>query len=156
MEKSFMNYQIDQVDKGILRFLQKDARMAYTEIAKKLGVSSGTIHQRVHRLEEEGILLGTTVRLDAKALGLTVTTLIGIHLRGAQDHPKVIEQMKSWPELVEINYTTGSYALIVKVVTEDIDAFHKFLVKKLQTIKEIQATESFVCLSQPINRGIFV
>lgn len=149
-----MNYQLDQIDRGILKFLQRDARTAYTEIAERLGVSSGTIHQRVHRLENAGILLGTTVRVDAKALGLTVTTLIGIHLRGAQDHAKVIEHLKNWPEVVEVNYTTGTFGLIAKIITEDIDAFHKFLVKKLQSIKEIQATESFICLDQPILRGI--
>lgn len=149
-----MDYKIDQIDRGILKFLQKDARMAYTEIAKKLGVSSGTIHLRVQRMEDEGILLGTTVRVDCRVLGLTVTTLIGLHLRSAQDNSKVIEQLKAWHEVVEVNYTTGTYALIIKVVNEDIDAFHKFLVKKLQTIKEIQATESFVCLDQPILRGV--
>jgi len=151
-----MDYQIDKIDRGILKYLQKDARMAYTEIAQKLGVSGGTIHQRVHRMEEAGILLGTTVRVDHKALGLKVTTLIGVHLRGAHDHSMVIEQMKPWPEITEVNYTTGTYGLIIKVITEDIDALHKFLVRKLQTIKEIQATESFVCLDQPISRGITI
>jgi len=151
-----MDYQIDQIDRGILKFLQKDARMAYTEIAKKLGIASGTVHLRVQRLEEAGILLGTTVRLDNRAMGLTVTTLIGLHLRSAQDVSKVIDQLRGWHEVVEVNYTTGTYALIIKVVNEDIDAFHKFLVKKLQTIKEIQATESFVCLNQPIVRGVSI
>lgn len=148
-----MDYQLDNIDRGILRFLQKDARMAYTSIADKLGVSSGTIHQRIHRLEEAGILLGTTIRVDPKALGLTVNVLIGIHFRGAHDHEKVIDQLKSWSEVTEINYTTGSYGLIIKVTTQDIDSFHKFLTKKLQTVKEIQATESFVCLDQPMSRG---
>lgn len=151
-----MSYQIDDIDRGILKYLQKDARMAYTSIAEKLGVSSGTIHQRIHRLEEAGILLGTTIRVDPKALGLTVSVLIGIHLRGAHDHEKVIEQLKSWPEVIEVNYTTGSYGLIVKVSTQDIDTFHKFLTKKLQTVREIQATESFVCLDQPISRGVSI
>jgi len=120
--------------------------MAYTEIAKKLGISSGTVHLRIHRLEESGILLGTTIRVDSKALGFTVTTLIGLHLRSAHDHTKVIDQMKEWTEIIEVNYTTGTYGLIIKVVNEDIDSFHKFLVKKLQTIKEIQSTESLSAL----------
>lgn len=149
-----MDYQIDQIDRGILKFLQKDARMAYTEIAKKLDVSSGTIHLRIQRMEEAGVLLGTTIRVDNRAIGLTVTTLIGLHLRSAQDISKVIDQLRVWHEVVEVNYTTGTYGLIIKVVNEDIDAFHKFLVKKLQTIKEIQATESFVCLNQAILRGV--
>lgn len=151
-----MEYKIDSIDRGILKCLQKDARMAFTEIANKLGVSGGTIHQRVKRLEDEGILLGTTVRLNNAAMGMKATVLIGIHLRSARDSQNVIEQLRQWKEVVEVLYTTGSYALFIKVIVEDVEDFHKFLVRKLQKITEVQSTESFVCLDQPILRGISI
>ena len=69
-------------------------------------------------------------------------------------HNHVIEQLKQLKEVVEVLYTTGTYALFIKVITEDVDEFHNFLVKKLQKMDEVQSTESFVCLDIPISRGI--
>lgn len=149
-----MGYELDSIDKNILKLLQKDARIAFTEIATKLDISGGTVHQRVRRMEEEGILLGTTIRLSNSAIGLKTTVLIGVHLRSAKDAQAVIEQLRQWKEVVEVLFTTGSYAMFVKVIVEDVDEFHAFLVRKLQKIAEVQSTESFVCLDQPIQRGI--
>ena len=148
------NYQIDSVDRKILAFLKEDARMPYTEIAKKLIVSGGTIHQRVNKMTEAGIIKGSKVVIDYKELGFDVTTLLGIHLKSAKDQNSVVAQLETFNEVTEVYYTTGTYALIVKVQTKTIKHFHEFLITKLQAIKEVQSTESFICLDQPIHRDI--
>lgn len=148
------NYQIDILDKKILEFLQKDGRMAYTEIAKKLDVSHGTVHQRLAKLTELGIIKGSKIILDYQKMGYDVTTLLGIHLKSAKDQSRVIEKLKAMNEVVEVYYTTGSYALIIKVHNKNIKDFHNFLSDKLQNIPEIQSTESFICLDQPISRSL--
>ena len=148
------NLNIDKLDKSILDLLQKDGRMAYTEIAKKLLVSHGTIHQRITRLEESGIIKGTKIIIDYSKIGFDVTTLLGIHLKSAKDQSKVIDKLKSMREVVEVYYTTGAYALIIKIHNKNIKDFHHFLAEKLQSIPEIQATESFICLDQPLGRHL--
>ena len=65
----------------------------------------------------------------------------------------VLDKLEKFPEVVEVYYTTGSYALILKVTTTDIQSFQTFLMDKLQHVAEIQSTESFICLSQPIKRN---
>lgn len=147
-------HQIDNLDRKILDLLQLDGRMAYTEIAKKLTISHGTVHQRMARLEELGIIKGTSIIIDYQKIGYDVTTLLGIHLKSAKDQAKVIDRLKAMKEVVEVYYTTGVFALIIKVHNRNIKDFHHFLSDKLQGIPEIQSTESFVCLDHPLSRTL--
>ncbi len=148
------NYEIDSLDIKILNYLRKDARMPFLEMARKLYVSGGTIHQRVEKLKEAKIISGSSIQLDHKKLGFDVTVLLGVHLKNAKDVEKVIAQMEKIDEIVEAYYTTGSYALIVKVLLHDIEHFHQFLIGKLQSIKEVQSTESFISLKQVIKKDV--
>ncbi len=149
-------YQIDNLDRKILSMLQENGRLPYTDIAKKLTVSPGTIHQRINKLENIGIIKGTRIILDYQKLGYDVTTLLGIYLKSAKDLGKVLEKLKAMKEVVDVYYTTGSYALIIKIHHKTIKDYHQFLVEKLQSIAEIQSTESFICLDQPIERCLHV
>lgn len=148
------NYQIDSTDKQILRLLQEDARKPFLEVARKIKVSGGTIHQRIEKLKEAGIITGSKITVDYKKLGKNVTVLLGIHLKNAKDINIVIDKLNLLDEVIEAYYTTGNYALIVKILVKDIEDFHQFLVNKLQTIDEIQATESFISLKQVIKKDI--
>lgn len=148
------NYEIDSTDKKILAYLLDDARMPYTEIAKKIIVSGGTIHQRINKMVESGVICGSKIIIDYKQLGYDVTTLLGIHLKSAKDQKLVTKKLSSFHQVTEVYYTTGTYALIIKVQTRSITEFHKFLIEKLQNIDEIQSTESFICLDQPVKRDL--
>lgn len=147
-------YQIDETDCLILSYLQKNARMPYTEIAKKINVSSGTIHQRINKMVEAGLIKGSQITLDYQALGYDVTVLIGIHLSSANDLNLVCDKLKKFKEVIQIHYTTGSYGLIIKVVLSSIGDYYEFLVGKLQAINSIQSTESFICLRTILDREI--
>lgn len=148
------NYQIDEVDKAILTHLLNDARIPYLEIARKLIVSGGTIHQRIDKLKKMGVIEGSKVKINLQKLGYDVTVFLGIHLKSSKELNNVIEKLQSFEEVVEAYYTTGNYALLVKVHTKNISDFHHFLANKLQSMESIQATESFISLNQPINKDI--
>jgi len=148
------NYEIDSLDIKILNYLRKDARMPFLEMARKLYVSGGTIHQRVEKLKEAKIITGSAIQLDHKKLGFDVTVLLGVHLKNAKDVETVISQLNDLDEVVEAYYTTGSYALIVKILVSDIEHFHNFLITKLQSIDEVQSTESFISLKQVIKKDV--
>lgn len=147
-------YQIDSVDRQILNFLLEDARMPYLEIARKLIVSGGTIHQRIERMKNAGIIKGSSLNLSYKNLGYDVTVFLGIHLTSSKELNSVIQQLSQLPEVVEAHYTTGNYALLLKILTRNISDFHHFLSHKIQEIEAVRATESFISLDQPIQKGI--
>lgn len=147
-------YQIDSTDRQILNFLLLDARMPYLEIARKLIVSGGTIHQRIERLKQAGIINGSSIDLSYQALGFDVQVFLGVHLTSSKELQNVIKQLRVLPEVVEAHYTTGNYALLLKVMTKNISDFHHFLTHKIQSIEAVQATESFISLDQPIQKTV--
>ena len=89
------NYRIDNLDRAILRALLADAKQPYLELARQLEVSGGTVHQRVNRLRELGIITGSTISVDRRKLGLDVTVLIGLHLTSAKALDKVFARMET-------------------------------------------------------------
>ena len=145
---------VDSLDRKILKLLQHDSRMPFLEISKKLDVAPGTIHSRVAKLKDSGIISGSRITLDRKKLGYTVTCFIGVKVNRAGSYEEVLQQLKKLKEIVEIHYTTGSYSLFLKVIVPFMDDLHILLSKKIQTIPEISSTESFIVLDSPTERGI--
>lgn len=147
-----MKYEIDSIDKSILELLRADSRTPYLEIARELGVSGGTVHQRMAKLKEAGIVTGAKLDLDYKALGYDVSALVGIRLARAGASGGVTDQLKAMPEIVEVHYTTGTYSLLIKVVLRNMTELHAFLSGKLQSFADIQSTETFVILETSLQR----
>ena len=145
-------YPLDDLDRQILTALLRDARTPFLEISRQLGVSGGTIHQRVDKLKDAGVIEGSTLTINHERVGLGITALLGVHLHAARLIEEVIEGLQELPEVVEAYYTTGSYALILKIRVAHMRDYHRFLTQGLQLLDGIRFTESFICLDQPINR----
>ncbi|VEJ57082.1 transcriptional regulator AsnC [Pragia fontium] len=148
------NYQIDNLDRDILNKLMKNARIPYAELAKNFSVSPGTIHVRVEKMKQAGIILGTQVEISPKQLGYDVCCFIGIILKSAKDYPSALTKLENLEEVVEAYYTTGHYSIFIKVMTRSIDGLQQVLINKIQTIDEIQSTETLISLQNPIMRTI--
>lgn len=148
------NQQIDNLDRGILNALMENARTAYAELAKQFNVSPGTIHVRVEKMKQSGIIKGTRVEIDPKHLGYDVCCFIGIILKSARDYPAAVAKLNALDEVVEAWYTTGHYSIFIKVMCRSIDALQLVLINKIQTIDEIQSTETLISLQNPIMRTI--
>ena len=145
---------IDKIDREILARLLQDSRVSFQEIARDLIISGGTVHVRVNKMKEAGIIKGSKIMLDFERLGLKVCAFIGVNLANARDLKSALEKLKKMPEIVDVHYTTGQYRLFVKVVTESTQKLHLFLIEKLQAIPEIQSTETFISLDNPLNRDV--
>lgn len=148
------DYEIDNLDKSILEALTSNARIAYAELAKKFTVSAGTIHVRIEKMKQAGIIEGTKVVLNEKALGYDVCCFIGINLKHAKDYPDTIEKLRALDEVVEAYYTTGNYSIFIKLMTRSIDHLQMTLINKVQSIAAIQSTETLISLQNPINRDV--
>lgn len=138
------NYQIDNLDRGILEALMANARTAYAELAKQFGVSPGTIHVRVEKMKQAGIITGARIDVSPKQLGYDVCCFIGIILKSAKDYPSALEKLNALDEVTEAYYTTGHYSIFIKVMCRSIDALQQVLINKIQTIDEIQSTETLI------------
>ncbi|MGB1298164.1 MAG: transcriptional regulator AsnC [Psychrobium sp.] len=147
-------YQIDNLDKNILNALKDNARIPYAELGKKLTVSPATVHVRIEKMRQAGIIARTKVELNEKALGYDVCCFIGINLKAAGDYKPTISKLNEIEEVLEAYYTTGHYNIFVKIMAKSIDHLQRVLIDKIQAIKEIQSTETLISLDNPINREV--
>ncbi len=155
-QKKDVHYEIDDLDKQIISILMKDAKVPYTEIAKRLIVSAGTIHVRIKKLEQLGIVKNSVLIVDPHKLGYDLSAFLGIHLKTGAIYQAVIEDLKLVPEVVEAYYTTGVYSIFVKIYCLNTQHLFDVLNHKIQSIKGIQRTETLICLEESIKRQIVI
>ncbi|MDF9795769.1 Lrp/AsnC family transcriptional regulator for asnA, asnC and gidA [Catalinimonas alkaloidigena] len=148
------NLEIDNIDLKILALLSEDAKIPYTEIAKKVYVSGGTVHVRMRKMEEMGIVRGTTLNMDYSKLGYDITAFLGIYLEKSSLYNQVVDELKKVPEVVKIHYTTGNYSIFIKIHCRDTKHLREVLHDKIQKIDGIVRTETLISLEESLNRHI--
>ena len=145
---------IDHIDKQILSILMRDAKTPYTDIAKKIHVSGGTVHVRMKKMEAMGIAKKSNLVIDYTKLGYDITAFLGIYLDKSSLYDEVSEKLKLIPEIVGAHYTTGNYSIFAKIICKDTNHLRRVLHDKIQKIPGIQRTETFISLEESINRPI--
>ena len=148
------NYEIDNVDLKILNILMEDAKIPYTEVAKRVFVSGGTVHVRMKKLEEMGIVTGTTLKMDYSKLGFDVTCFMGIYLLKSSLYDSVVNNLKEIPEIVKVHYTTGNYNIFIKIHCKDTRHLKDVLHDKIQKVEGIERTETLISLEESLNRHL--
>jgi len=148
------NYQIDKIDRSILSILMQDAKTPYTEIAKKMLISAGTVHVRMKKMEEAGVVKKSRLHINYELLGYDLTAFLGIYLEKGSNYKEVITQMESIPEIVEAHYTTGVYSIFAKITCKNTKHMRQVLNEDIQSVKGIQRTETIISLEQSIDKQV--
>lgn len=146
--------EIDNVDLKILSLLMQDANMAYTEIGKRIFVSGGTVHVRMKKMEQMGVVRGSQLVIDHTKLGWDISAFLGIYLDKSSLYEAVARELMTIPEVVNIHYTTGIYSIFAKIVCRDTTHLREVLHDKIQKVGGIQRTETFISLEESVNRPI--
>lgn len=149
-------FNLDKLDFQIIQEMMENAEISYADLGKKLFVSGGTIHVRIKKLEEIGIVKGTRLNVDLKSLGYDVIAFIGIYLEKSSLYDTVAKDLRKIPEIVRLNYTTGNYSMFAEVVCKDIQQLRFVLHDELQKIKGIERTETFISLDESFCRNVIV
>jgi Lrp/AsnC family transcriptional regulator for asnA, asnC and gidA len=145
---------IDSLDRKILSILTRNAREPFLEVAKACNISGAAVHQRVQKLTRLGIISGSQFNVNPKSLGYKTCAFIGIFLDNAAMFKNVSEKLIQIPEITQCHYTTGEYAMFVEVYTRDNDHLRMVLADKIQTIKGVSRTETFISLHILVDRQI--
>jgi Lrp/AsnC family transcriptional regulator for asnA, asnC and gidA len=149
-----MHLTLDDTDLKILSILMKDAKTPFTDIAKTLFVSSGTVHVRMKKMEDMGIIKSFNLQLNYQKLGYDITAFLGVYLNKSSQYDVVAKALEAIPEIVDVHYTTGNYSMFVKLVCKDTDHLRQILMDKIQKIEDITRTETFISLQESINRPV--
>lgn len=145
---------LDQTDLHILDIITKNARIPFKDVAAEVGVSRAAVHQRVNRMIEMEVITGSGYHIDAKKVDYNTCTYIGIFLEKGGFYEDVADQLKEIPEIVECHYTTGQYAIFVKVYARDNEHLKDVLSDKVQKIAGISSTETFISLEETFKRQV--
>jgi Lrp/AsnC family transcriptional regulator, regulator for asnA, asnC and gidA len=145
---------LDKLDLQIIQHMIENAEISYADLGKKLFVSGGTIHVRIKKLNEIGIVKGTRLNVDLKQLGYDVIAFIGIYLEKSSLYDAVAKELQKIPEIVRLNYTTGNYSMFAEIVCKDILGLRAVLHGNLQKIKGIERTETFISLDESFSRNV--
>jgi Lrp/AsnC family transcriptional regulator for asnA, asnC and gidA len=147
---------LDKLDLQIIQAMMEDAEVSYADLGKQFFVSGGTIHVRIKKLEELGIVQGKRLAVDLKVLGYDIIAFIGIYLEKSSMYDTVAQALKSIPQVVRVNYTTGNYSMFVEIVCKDIQQLRFVLHDELQKIKGIERTETLISLEESFSRNVRV
>lgn len=147
---------LDKLDYQIIQVMMENAEISYADLGKKLFVSGGTIHVRIKKLQDFGIVTGSRLTINTKALGFDIITFIGIYLEKSSMYEEVAKELKKIPEIVRLNYTTGTYSMFAEIICKDIQQLKHVLHDELQNIRGIERTETLISLEESFNRNVLV
>jgi Lrp/AsnC family transcriptional regulator for asnA, asnC and gidA len=146
--------KIDKLDRQILSIISKNARMPFKEVAEACGVSRAAIHQRVQRLMDMDVILGSGYHINPKILGYNTCTYIGVKLERGSMYKDVVPELEKISEIVEINFTTGPYSMMIKLYARDNEHLMELLNGKIQEIRGVTETETMIALRESLKREI--
>jgi Lrp/AsnC family transcriptional regulator, regulator for asnA, asnC and gidA len=148
------NYEIDNIDLKILEILMQDSKKPFTEVAKKVNVSQGTVHVRMNKMEEAEIVEKNTLKINYAKLGYDITAFIGIYLEKSALYDQVLTKLKEIPEITNIHYTTGNYSMFIKIHCKDTNHLKIVLHDKMQQVEGIDRTETMISLEESLDRSL--
>jgi len=143
-------YHIDELDHQIIDALIENARIPFTDIAKKYKVSAGTIHIRVNKMMEEGIIKGSTLKLDYDKLDYSFIAYVGLYLIKSSSTNSVVDELRKIPEVTVAHLTTGKFGVFCKVRAKNTK-HAKEIIFKIDKIPDVQRTETSISLEESIN-----
>jgi Lrp/AsnC family transcriptional regulator for asnA, asnC and gidA len=146
--------ELDATDRQILMALQHDVKTPYQDIAERLSISTGTVHNRIKRLTQLGVLGDARAEIHIDKLGYSLFAFIGISLKEASKMEAVQKRLAAIPEVLESYFTTGEFSLIVKLVVRQTSELYHILTEKIQRIPDIQSTYTYVVLETLMRRDL--
>ncbi|MBP7781137.1 MAG: Lrp/AsnC ligand binding domain-containing protein [Paludibacteraceae bacterium] len=146
------HHQLDKLDEKILKLISANARIPFLEVARMCNVSGAAIHQRIQKLQNIGVIKGSEFIVDANKIGYNTCAFMGIFLKDANLFQSVVDGLYKIPEVVECHYTTGKYAMFIKVYAKNNQDFLRIIHDELQPIEGISSTETIVSLSDAFQR----
>lgn len=143
-------FKLDATDHQILDMLIENTRVPFTDIAKKLEISAGTVHVRVKKMEEAGIITGSSLTLDYKKLGYSFIAYVGVFLNKTSQTQFVLERINEIPYVTVAHVTTGKFNIFCKIRARDT-SHAKDIIYQIDDIEGVTRTETMISLEESIN-----
>lgn len=137
---------IDSTDRAILALLQTNARMSNAEIGRRIDLATSAVHQRIRKLEEQGIVLGYECRVDPRAAGHGLAAFVMIQTGEGARSATITERLGAIPQVLEVHRVVGEDCFFVKVRVGDPDELAALLDDTIQPIPGVSGTRTTIVL----------
>jgi len=137
--------ELDETDRAILRILQADARTPFSEVARRIDMSSATVHDRVNRMEEAGVIEGYHAAVDPKAVGYGVSAFVGLRVEQGREED-ALERLREIGGVREIHLTTGEWDVMLKVVATDTDSLRELMFESVGEMDGFSRSQTMIIL----------
>ena len=147
VRKVIHSKELDRTDRRILALVQKDASLAQAEIAKRVGLSTAAVHERVKKLEAAGVIRRWTAVVDPAAVGAEVTAFVEVFFEHPRFEKGFIERVMKLTAVLECHHITGEFSLLLKVRVADMTSLQELLLEQLSGHEGVRQTRTVMVLS---------
>ncbi|WP_049982298.1 Lrp/AsnC family transcriptional regulator [Halorubrum sp. BV1] len=137
--------ELDETDRAILRILQADARTPFSEVARRIDMSSATVHDRVGRMEEAGVIEGYHASVDPKAVGYGVSAFVGLRVEQGREED-ALDGLRDVDEVREIHLTTGEWDVLLRVVAVDTGSLRELMFDRIAEMDGFSRSQTMIIL----------
>jgi Lrp/AsnC family transcriptional regulator for asnA, asnC and gidA len=138
--------ELDETDRAILRILQSDARTPFSEVARQIEMSSATVHDRVSRMEDAGVIEGYHAKIDPRAVGLGTSALVGLRIEQGNEND-ALERLREIEGIQEVHLTTGEWDVVLRVYAEDTDSLRELMFDNIAKVEGFSRSQTMVILA---------
>ena len=147
MTKTNVMVTIDDRDRQILHHIQRDASLAQSEIARRGGLSTAAVHERLKKLEASGVIRRWTAIVDGAAVGAAITAFVEVFIDQPRHEPALLSRVVDLDEVLECHHVTGDFSLLLKVRVRDMEALRLLLLHQIGALEGVSRTRTVMVLS---------
>jgi Lrp/AsnC family transcriptional regulator, leucine-responsive regulatory protein len=140
---------IDEIDRKILGVLQREARVSYAELGRRVGLTTPAVIERVRKLEDAGVITGYRAEIDTSKVGLPITAFVRMSITGV-DYSHIIEVAEQSNEVLECHRGTGGDSFIMKLAVSSVE----HLQEVIDRLVPYGITTTTIVLSSPVKRRV--
>jgi Lrp/AsnC family leucine-responsive transcriptional regulator len=140
-------HKLDITDLRVLNLVQRDAKLAQAEIAKRVGLSTAAVNERLKKLEKAGVIRRYAALVDPAAVGAALTAFVEVFIERPRHETAFIESMLGLDEVQECHYVTGEFSLLLKVRVRDVESLQDLLLHRLNCLEGVRQTRTLIVLS---------
>jgi Lrp/AsnC family transcriptional regulator, leucine-responsive regulatory protein len=139
--------KLDAKDRRILQIVQRDSTLAQAAIARKVGLSTAAVHERLKKLRSAGVIRRWTAQVDPAAIGATVSAFVEVSFERSRFEAGFLERVAKLDEVLECHHITGEFSLLLKVRVRDMKALERLLLDRLGGYEGVRQTRTVMVLS---------
>ena len=142
-----ISQSLDERDRRIVALLQRDSKLAQAEIARRVGLSTAAVNERMKKLEHAGVIRRYVAVVDPKALGASVMAFVEVFIEHPRFEQAFIERVNAVDEVQECHHITGEFSLLLKVRVRDMERLQQLLIHRINALEGVRQTRTVIVLS---------